>query len=65
MKKERYIKTGNDSFFGDYIYNQIVPQEHFLRKLKQIIPWERFTKKLIKLYTKVAGGMDAHPLNLH
>ena len=59
MEKERYIKTGNDTFFGDYIYNQIVPQEHFLRKLKQIIPWERFTKKLIKLYK--GGGRYGRP----
>ena len=59
MGKERYIKTGSDSFFGDYIYNQIVPQEHFLRKLKQIIPWERFTKKLIKLYK--GGGRYGRP----
>lgn len=59
MEKERYIKTGSDSFFGDYIYDQIVPQEHFLRKLKQIIPWERFTKKLIKLYK--GGGRYGRP----
>jgi len=59
MEKERYIKTGSDSFFGEYIYNQIVPQEHFLRKLKQIIPWERFTKKLIKLYK--GGGRYGRP----
>ena len=64
MEKERYIKTGSDSFFGDYIYNQIIPQEHFQRKLKQIIPWERLTRSSSS-YTKVAGGMDAHPLNLH
>ena len=33
-----------NSFFGEYIYDQIVPQDHFLRKLKHI-PWERFTKR--------------------
>jgi len=49
MEKER-IKTGSYSFFGDHISNQIVPQEHFLRKLNQIISWERFTKSLIKVY---------------
>jgi len=59
MAKERYVKTGKNSFFGDYIYEQIVPQEHFLRKLKQIIPWERFTEKLIKLYK--GGGMYGRP----
>jgi hypothetical protein len=47
MEKERYVKTGKGSFFGDYLYDQIVPQDHFLRKLKEIIPWERFTQRLI------------------
>jgi len=59
MAKERFVETGKNSFFGDYIYDQIVPQEHFLRKLKQIIPWEQITKKLIKLYK--GGGMYGRP----
>jgi len=59
MEKERYVRTGKNSFFGDYIYDQIVPQEHFLRKLKEIIPWERFTKRLIRLYK--GGGRYGRP----
>jgi len=59
MEKERYIETGKNSFFGDYIYDQIVPQAHFLRKLKEIIPWERFTKRLIRLYK--GGGRYGRP----
>ena len=59
MAKERYVETGENSFFGEYVYDQIVPQEHFLRKLKQIISWERFTEKLIKLYKD--GGMYGRP----
>jgi len=50
MDHQRFIKTDSDSFYGDYLYDQIVPQEHFLRKLLQIIDWDRFTRKLIKLY---------------
>jgi transposase, IS5 family len=50
MEQRRYVETGSDSFFGEYLYNQIVPRGHFLRKLKQIIDWKRFTRKLIKLY---------------
>ena len=49
MGKERFVETGKNSFFGDYVYDQIVPKDHFLRKLKEIIPWERFTKRLIAL----------------
>jgi len=50
MEQQRFIESRGDSFFGEYLYNQVVPQNHFLRQLKQIITWDRFTKKLIKLY---------------
>ena len=50
MEQQRYIETGNQSFFGEYLYDQVIPAEHFLRKLRQIIDWDRFTRKLIKLY---------------
>ncbi|MFZ3070484.1 MAG: transposase [Anaerolineaceae bacterium] len=44
------MRQGEHSFYGEYLYDQIVPQEHFLRKLLQIIDWQRFTRKLIRLY---------------
>lgn len=50
MEKKRYVETGNNSFYGDYLYDQVIPPNHFLRKLNQIIDWNRFTGKLIKLY---------------
>lgn len=50
MEKQRFVKTGNDSFYGHYLYDQVVPPDHFLRKLSQTIEWSRFTSKLIKLY---------------
>jgi IS5 family transposase len=59
MEKERFVETGRSSFFGDYLYDQIVPKDHFLRKLKQQIPWERFTRRLIKLYK--GGGIYGRP----
>ena len=59
MEKERFVETGRSSFFGDYLYDQIVPEGHFLRKLKHQIPWERFTQRLIKLYK--GGGMYGRP----
>ncbi len=59
MEKERFVETGSSSFFGDYLYDQIVPEDHFLRKLKQHIAWERFTRRLIKLYK--GGGMYGRP----
>jgi len=59
MEKERFVETGKSSFFGDYLYDQIVPEDHFLRKLKQHIPWECFTRRLIKLY-KGGGISNSH-----
>jgi IS5 family transposase len=50
METQRYVETGRNSFYGEYLYDQIVPQDHFLRKLRQVIEWKRFTRKLIKLY---------------
>lgn len=50
METQRYVETGSHSFYGEYLYDQIMPQDHFLRKLRQIIEWERFTRKLIWLY---------------
>jgi len=50
MEQQRYVETGSQSFFGEYLYSQVVPRDHFLRMLKQVIDWKRFTQKLIKLY---------------
>jgi len=50
MEHQRFVETGRDSFFGDYLYNLVVPQGHFLRQLRHAIDWNRFTRKLIKLY---------------
>lgn len=50
MEQQRFIETGRNSFYGEYLFDQVVPQNHFLRKLKQMIDWKRFTNKLIRLY---------------
>jgi IS5 family transposase len=55
MAKAKFIETGGNSFFGTYIYDQIVPHNHFFRKLNEIIDWQTFTKKLLKLYR---GGAE-------
>lgn len=50
MGKERFKRDTSDSFFGRFLYEQVVPEDHFLVKLKEIIPWQRFTYKLVKYY---------------
>lgn len=50
MGKERFKRDSSDSFYGNFLYEQVVPKDHFLVKLKEIIPWQRFTYKLVKYY---------------
>jgi len=50
METVRFIESGTQSFYGDYLYELIVPPDHFLRKLNEVVDWERFTRKLIRLY---------------
>ena len=50
MRQERFRQTGEQSFFGRWVYERIVPQDHFLMKLDRIIPWQRFAKKLVRYY---------------
>jgi len=50
METTRFIETDQQSFYGEYLYDRIVPADHFLRKLRQIITRERFTQRLIRLY---------------
>ena len=59
MTKKRYKETRDQSFFGNYVYDQIIPQDHFLRLLNQIIDWDRFTKQLIEIYR--GGGEYGRP----
>jgi transposase len=55
MAKKRFIETREQSFYGNYIYDMVVPKNHFLRLLNQLIPWDDFTDELLKLY---AGGAE-------
>jgi transposase len=59
MGNPRFVETGSSSFFGEFLYDQVVPQGHFLRQLNQIMDWERFTRRLLKLYK--GGGMVGRP----
>ena len=50
METPQFQKTDQQSFFGEYLYDQIVPKDHFLRKLRELIDWDHFTHKMIKVY---------------
>lgn len=62
MPKARCKETTMDSFFGNFLYQQKVPGDHFLRKLNEVIDWERFSKKLLKYY-KGKGEIGQAPYN--
>jgi IS5 family transposase len=50
MSQERFKANTRDSFFGDFLYEQVLPKDHFLVQLKGVVPWERFSRKLVKYY---------------
>lgn len=55
MSRKRFKRTGVGSFFGDFVYREIIPGDHFLVKLRELIPWEQFTQQLITYYR---GGAE-------
>lgn len=60
MVSQRFRPSGVGSFFGNhYIYDQVVPQAHSLRQLKDLIPWEELTKDLLGCYQ---GGAEYGPI---
>jgi IS5 family transposase len=46
----RFKKTLKQSFFGDFIYAQAIPDDHFLVQLDKAVHWEQFTPVLITAY---------------
>lgn len=50
MSGERFKKQDTGTFFGSFVYDRVVPIDHFLRCPDISLPWERFSKKLVRLY---------------
>ena len=59
MAKRRFIDIREQSFFRNYIFDMVVPKDHYLRILHQIMPWEDLTEELIELYA--AGAEYGRP----
>ena len=62
MAKVRCKQTNADSFFGNFLYDQKVSRNHFLRKLNEVIDWSRFTKRLLHYY-RGKGEVGQAPYN--
>ena len=58
MARERFREVGKGSFFGELVYDRVVPRDHFLRKLDEAVDWRPFTKKLLRYYK---GGAEYGP----
>jgi len=50
MTHPRYKDTGGSSWFGEYLYQQMVPEDHPLRALKELFDWQELAGDLIRLY---------------
>ena len=56
----RFRETGGGSFWGNFVYEQVVPNSHFLRQLADLIDWDELTEGLADLY-KGGGEYGAVP----
>jgi len=50
MAQERFIQTGQGTFYGEYVYDQVVPRDHFFRKLNETLDWRKYTQKMMRWY---------------
>jgi IS5 family transposase len=62
MAKVRCKQTNVDSFFGNFLYEQKVSRDHFLRKLNEVVDRSRFTKRLLHYY-RGKGELGQAPYN--
>ena len=47
MGTKRFKELGMGSFFGQYVYERVVPRDHFLVKLNELIHGDAFTDLLL------------------
>ena len=55
MASERFIETGKGTFYGEYIYDRVVPKDHFFRNLNEMLDWRKYTQKMMRWYK---GGAE-------
>ena len=48
--RPRFQNTGKSTFFGDFVYERIVPKDHFLVALENLFDWETISQELIGAY---------------
>lgn len=58
MSKVRFRADTTNSFFGNFLYSQVLPQDNFLVRMKNEVPWEKFTQGMLSAYK---GGGEYGP----
>lgn len=58
----RFRPAGDNSFWGDSLYEMVVPPSHFLRRLRDLLDWEEMTQGLAECYR---GGAEYGPIPYH
>lgn len=61
MGKRRFKELGEGSFFGEMIYDRVVPKGHALRRMDRIVDWRPFSEQLVTLYRGEGGAMGRPP----
>ena len=66
MARPRFRKTDKDSLFGNFIYERVVPPEHFFRQLDRLLDWEGISWNLVRYYRGEAsyGAIPYEPAML-
>lgn len=60
MVKVRFKKDTTNSFFGHFLYGQVLPEDHFLVRLKNEVPWRGICEKA-RLIEAYKGGGEYGP----
>ena len=61
--QRRYHQTRRGTFWGDYVFDQVVSPRHFLVALRELFDWEHLAERFICLYDGEAlrGRPPYHP----
>ena len=59
-RRPRFQDTGKSSFFGDFVYQHIIPQDHFLVALNNLFDWGALSGELLQAYRR--KGVRGRPL---
>jgi len=54
MAEKHFQELGMDSFFGSFVYDRVVPRDHFLVPLNQVIDRDSFTELRLPTYPGLA-----------